>query len=70
MAEAWTVATWLDAADVFSVTADTDPAWSVLTFKATAGRRAMIVRGEADTVAAALGAEIDRQRRPARRARA
>lgn len=64
------VATWLDVADVFSVRADDDPEWAVLTFRPGAGPRSLIVRGTAEAVALVIGAEKDRQRRPARRMRA
>ena len=70
LAASWTAPTWLDVSDVFSVRADADPDWTVLTFRPGAGPRSLIVRGTAETVAAAIGAEKDRQRRPARRMRA
>lgn len=69
-----TVAVWLDAAEIFTIQADPDPAWakkwSVLTFKPSAGQRSLTVAGAAEEVAAAITAERDRQRQPLRRARA
>lgn len=58
-----TVSTWLNTGEVFSVTAHDDPAWSVLTFVASAGRRALIVEGTADALAARINADGRRQRR-------
>lgn len=69
VAASWTDPIWLDVSDVFSVRADADPEWSVLTFRPGAGPRSLIVRGTAEAVAAQISAEMDRSRRPARRAR-
>ena len=63
----WTVAMWIDAGEVFSVTAHEDPDWSVLAFKATIGRRPMVVRGTAEAVAAQVMAHQNWRRWPARR---
>ena len=55
--EAVSVPTWLDVSDVFAVRADADPEWAVLSFKPGAGPSKLIVRGEADAVAALITAE-------------
>ena len=60
--EAVAVPTWLDVSEVFAVRADADPEWAVITFKPGAGPAKLVVRGEADTIAALITAE--RRARP------
>lgn len=69
----FTVPVWFDAEEISSVQADPNPRQkatrSLVSFKPSTNRRAMIVEGEAEAIATAIGAEQDRQRRPMRRIR-